>query len=66
MIIVRAMMVVLVNIRVLVIPLLAVEHQKIQTKRVKRSDEHSGQYRKISKPGTCQMAFMHSFNNAVF
>ena len=46
--------------------LLAVEHDKVLAKRIKRGNKHARQHGKIGKTAARQMAHFHSFNNAVF
>ena len=53
-------------IRILVKPLLAVKHQEVHAKGVESSDKNPSQHCKVGKSSTWQLAEMHSFNDAFF
>ena len=56
-------MAMVVDVRVLVVALFAMEHQKVHAERVEGGDEHTGQYRKVGKFGSRQLAGAHCIND---
>ena len=64
--VVRMVMRMVVSIRILVVTLLAVEHQEVKAERIKSGDKNPRQHSKVRKTGTRQMALVYGFNDAVF
>ena len=65
-IVVPAVVLIMVSFWILIKAFFAVKNKKVQSERIKRRDEYTCQYCKISKASTCQVAFVYRFNHAVF
>jgi hypothetical protein len=58
--------IVVMGIRVEVVTLRAMEHQKVHAEGIKGRHEHTRKHRKIGKSSSRQMALGDRFNDAVF
>ncbi|MPM54767.1 hypothetical protein SDC9_101547 [bioreactor metagenome] len=64
-VVVMRMMVVVVRIGVLVVALLAVEHDEIQAERVERGDEHTRQHGEVGEASSRQVGGVHRFDDRI-
>ena len=64
-VVIMAMVIVVVNLRILVVTLLAMEDQEVHPERVKRGDEHACQHSEVREARTWQVAEVHGLNDAV-